>query len=362
LCILDDQQSHSYSNQSVPTHRGATAQLHPKTHSFPYRSSASRRSHTESSPLESTTTRIETRSQRARAAPTLPHSRTKHSGRLMLDEMTSTSSDAITLSTARGRIIRPTGSTAIRHLTSDSSVYHTLASGFRPRGSTPMYVPMPQVQSVPHTLAASAPAPGSLLMSTSIPTKVIQQTSHMNLSSYDKSKLKEWIQKQAQHFRANYFADNSTTSNIALEVIHRLAAAVDLLQVGKDQNDNMKALRDIAHILAKGDVSPFEIVHSGLITKLFQYLTDDISIPNDRFERLKIFLNIFVQIPVENRCQHDKELKKFIMELHQTQLHHEKSSESVLYHLISKLHGCINQLEQFPIRGINKRDLHRTTC
>ena len=51
--------------------------------------------------------------------------------------------------------------------------------------------------------------------------------------------------------------------------------------------ENSKALRDIANIIAKGDVSPFEMVHSGLITKLFQYLTDDISIPNDRLERLK---------------------------------------------------------------------------
>ena len=40
-------------------------------------------------------------------------------------------------------------------------------------------------------------------------------------------------------------------------------------------------------------------LHSGLITKLLQYLTDDISIPHDRPERLQQFLNIFINIPLK---------------------------------------------------------------
>jgi hypothetical protein len=107
----------------------------------------------------------------------------------------------------------------------------------------------------------------------------------------------------------------------------------------------------MANIIAKGDVTPFEMVHSGLITKLFQYLTDDISIPNDRLERLKLFLNVFINLPYDD----EKDLKQFIIELHQLQMNNGKSNQNILTHLINKLHGCINQFEQFPIRG--KSDL-----
>lgn len=188
-------------------------------------------------------------------------------------------------------------------------------------------------------------------MSAGVPTHVIHNPTQLTLSSQEKSRLKEWIQNQARHFRATYFTENSSTSNIALEIIRRLASAVDLLQVGKDHKDNTKALSDIANILAKGDVSPFEMVHSGLITKLFQYLTDDISIPNNRLERLKLFLHIFTSVPYENQSDHEKDLKEYIIELRQTHMHQEKPTQNVLSHLTSKLHGCINQLEQFPIRG-----------
>jgi E3 ubiquitin-protein ligase TRIP12 len=173
----------------------------------------------------------------------------------------------------------------------------------------------------------------------------------MILSSQEKAKLKEWIQTQAKTFRTNYFSNNSSTSNIALQIINRLASAVDSLHVGKDQIENGKSLLDIANIIAKGDVSPFEMVHSGLITKLFQYLTDDISIPNDRPARLKQFLNIFINLPLETEQDNEMNLKQYIIELHQSQLNQSKNiPHHVLNHLINKLHGCINQLEQFPIR------------
>lgn len=181
----------------------------------------------------------------------------------------------------------------------------------------------------------------------------------MILSSHEKAKLKEWIQTQAKTFRTTYFSQNSSNSNIALQIISRLASAVDSLHVGKDQLENGKALRDIATIIAKGDVSPFEMVHSGLITKLFQYLTDDISIPNDRPERLKQFLNIFINIPLEMEQGSEGNLKQYIIELYQSQFNQSKNTtHNVFSHLINKLHGCINQLEQFPIRGKNRTSFY----
>ena len=272
--------------QSVPTHRGATSQLHPKTPSNPYRTRRYPPSESSTNPA-----RVETRSQRASIRVPPATSRTKMSSRSIFEE---------TETSTRARTIRPP---------LDSS---------HPR----MYVPL-------GGFASSAPTANSLFMSTSYPSRMIEE----------KSQIKEWIESQARHFRSTYFTDNSPTSNIALEIIHRLASAVDRLHVGKEHSDNIKALKDIAQILAKGDVSPFEIVHSGLITKLFQYLTDDLTLPNDRFERIKGFLQIFANVP------DDKDLKTFIIELHQ-----EKSTMNILHHLINKLHGCINQLEQFPIR------------
>ena len=336
---------HPYSNEPAPAHRGAGPQLHPKAQPSPYRGGASRRHQPESNPAEASATRVETRSQRGRVPPPASSSRIKSSARSMFEEIMSTTPDASTIPSGRGRPYRPTGPVPVRPTTFDPSTYPSFSGSVRPRGSAPMYVPSPFSQADSHPFASSAPAAASVLMSAGIPTHVIQHPSQLTLSSQDKSRLKEWIQTQARHFRATYFTENSSTSNIALEIIRRLAAAVDLLQVGKDHKENSKALSDIAHILAKGDVSPFEMVHSSLITKLFQYLTDDISLPNNRLERVKLFLHIFINVPDE-----EKDLKQFIVELRQTQLHQEKGAPNVLSHLISKLHGCINQLEQFPIR------------
>jgi E3 ubiquitin-protein ligase TRIP12 len=284
------------------------------------------------------TTRIETRSQRAR----LP----KTSTRSMFEEFSSRSiagrgttgasfsTGTLDINLGRSRPTRGniTPSVLFRPTSSfDPSTYYP-----RP----PIYVPSP------YAYTSSAPAAASLISQVTP-----QQQSQIILSSQEKAKLKEWIQNQAKTFRTNYFSNNSSTSNIALQIMNRLASAVDILHVGKDQIENGKALRDIANIIAKGDVSPFEMVHSGLITKLFQYLTDDISIPNDRPERLKQFLNIFINIPLENEQDNEINLRQYIIELYHSQLNQGKIQHHILSHLINKLHGCINQLEQFPIRG-----------
>jgi E3 ubiquitin-protein ligase TRIP12 len=287
-----------------------------------------------------TTTRIETRSQRAR----LP----KTSTRSMFEEFSSKSiagrgtgasfsTGSLDISLGRGRSTR--GSIAPPVLFRPTSTFDP--STYYPR--PPVYVPSP------YAYASSAPAAASLINQVTP-----QQQYQIILSSQEKAKLKEWIQNQAKTFRTNYFSNISSTSNHALQIIDRLASAVDILHVGKDSIENGKALRDIANIIAKGDVSPFEMVHSGLITKLYQYLTDDISIPNDRPERLKQFLNIFINIPLEND---ELALKQYIIELQHSQVNHgktyQRNEHNVLSYLINKLHGCINQLEQFPIRGEN---------
>ncbi|CAF1553813.1 unnamed protein product [Adineta ricciae] len=345
---FNDPQMHSYSNDPPPTHRGAAVHLHPKTHSFPYRGSGSSRR----SQMEPNTTKIETRSQRGGRAPQpSSNSRIKSSTRSVYEEVASSLSadpSSIRIRPSRGGassgLFRPES-------TVDPSSYFTLSMNNVLRPSTPIYVPSTYGHHSPYGYASSAPAAASsLLASANMPRSMFHhQSTQVTLSSRDKSKLKEWIQSQAKTFRNTYFSNNSSTSNIALQIINRLASAVDILHVGKEHAENSKALRDMANIIAKGDVTPFEMVHSGLITKLYQYLTDDISLPNDRLERLKLFLHVFMNIPQEN--DDDKDLRHFIIELHRIQMNtHNKSNQNILSSLISKLHGCINQLEQFPIR------------
>ena len=334
-----------YNHDSQPIQRSTTtSQNHPKTQSFPYRNTPSTRRHQ----IESNLTKVETCLQRTRLPTTSASSRIKPSVRSSIEE---TPSD--TSSIPVGRFRSTTGTTnpgSARTSNFDTSSFYGLSTGNRSRPSTPIYIPSPYLQEPPFVYVSSAPAGASLAMSSSMTLRK-QQHPEMPLSSQDKAKLQEWIQNQAKTFRSTYFSDNSSTSNIALEIINHLASAVDALHVGKDDFDNIEALHDIANIIAKGDITPFEMVHSGLITKLFQYLTDRTSLPNDRLGRLKLFLNIFTNIPYENTDNDEKALEKFIIELHHTHLNNVKSTETILNHLICKLHGCINQLEQFPIRG-----------
>ena len=326
--------------------RGTTSQLHSKTPSYLYRPNPSRRPHLDSNPSEIAAGRVETRSQRGRPGATPSHHRIKTVSRTAFEELLSSGTDAHVLPMGRGRPPQRIPAPA-RATTFDPSPYHPFPPGIRPRGTAPIYLPSPfPSHQLPPGFASSAPTAGSIFFSAS---HMMGHHSNVSLSTQEKNKLKEWIQTQARHFRSTYFSENSSTSNVALEIIRRLASAVDLLHVGKEPHENHQALHDIAQILAKGDVSPFEMVHSSLITKLYQYLTDDISIPNDRNQRLKLFLHVFTQLPNDSN---DQNLKDFLFKLHQHRLNHEKSSATtILNHLINKLHGCINQLEQFPIRG-----------
>jgi len=67
-------------------------------------------------------------------------------------------------------------------------------------------------------------------------------------------------------------------------------------------SSDLACLRQISSIISDSDVSSFEIIHSGLITKLISYLTsltpDQRSCRNDR---IRVFLHIFASCPVRSR-------------------------------------------------------------
>ncbi len=55
-------------------------------------------------------------------------------------------------------------------------------------------------------------------------------------------------------------------------------------------------LREICSIMKDSDVSPFEIIHSGLVNSLLQFLT--VSDARQRDHRLRRFLHVFLSCPV----------------------------------------------------------------
>lgn len=62
------------------------------------------------------------------------------------------------------------------------------------------------------------------------------------------------------------------------------------------QDCDQKALSEIALIMRDSDVSPFEVIHSGLVGKLLTYLTHpEITLRNQRLRRL---LHVFLGCPV----------------------------------------------------------------
>jgi len=58
----------------------------------------------------------------------------------------------------------------------------------------------------------------------------------------------------------------------------------------------MASLKHVATIVSDTDMSPFEFIHSGLVTALMSYLTSSDSTLRDN--RLRKFLRIFLSLPV----------------------------------------------------------------
>lgn len=63
------------------------------------------------------------------------------------------------------------------------------------------------------------------------------------------------------------------------------------------EDNGIQALQEICDIMRSSDVSPFEVIHSGLVNKLLQYLTAN-SATVARDERIRRFLHVFLNCPV----------------------------------------------------------------
>ncbi|XP_066267756.1 E3 ubiquitin-protein ligase TRIP12-like isoform X2 [Branchiostoma lanceolatum] len=162
-----------------------------------------------------------------------------------------------------------------------------------------------------------------------------RSSSNQGLAS-NKEKIKQWIKDRATKFEKDYFShETQGISHPALDVLRRLCDAVEKLALEKDRG--IDCLVDISRIVTDSDVSPFEIQHSGLVKSLLAYLTSQSE--NDavtRIVRLKRFLHVFLDCPAPDGTMVVKSV--------------DPSNQPALFPLVAKLNGCINQLEQFPVK------------
>ncbi|CAH1781422.1 unnamed protein product [Owenia fusiformis] len=150
--------------------------------------------------------------------------------------------------------------------------------------------------------------------------------------SNNKEKVRSWIKDQAIKFEKEHGDSNiekQGSTNPALDVLNRLSAATTMLE--KEENE-LEALETMASILKKSDVSPFEVIHSNLVRKLLAYLTEDCS---QRELRLRRFLHVFLNCPSPDTAA--------VIEL-------DMSVPPHIAQLVSKLLGCVHQLEQFQVK------------
>ncbi|XP_069194930.1 E3 ubiquitin-protein ligase TRIP12 isoform X9 [Procambarus clarkii] len=183
-------------------------------------------------------------------------------------------------------------------------------------------------------------------------------------SSNNKEVVRVWVRDQAQRLNQQYFTTElQGASHPALSVLNRLIAAIQQLE--QEPNSAVQALREISRIVTESDISPFEVIHSGLVRCLLTYLTASenttlslthdgalltaiggvssssenggltaICISTPRDTRLRNFLHVFLG------CT-----------LNTLSLGTVDTSHIALFSaLITKLNGCVNQLEQFPVK------------
>ncbi|CAE1139214.1 unnamed protein product [Acanthosepion pharaonis] len=98
-------------------------------------------------------------------------------------------------------------------------------------------------------------------------------------------------------------------------MLNRLCSATDNLTIEED--NGIQALQEICDIMRSSDVSPFEVIHSGLVTKLLQYLTANSGIVI-RDERIRRFLHVFLNCPIHYQtapCNEVRSIFALLMEL-----------------------------------------------
>lgn len=146
----------------------------------------------------------------------------------------------------------------------------------------------------------------------------------------DKEKIRIWVKEQAAKLESRYFSvENNDSNHPALSVLNRLCLATQ--QLHDEDSDVLQALTEIRSIITESDVSPFELIHSGMVAELLHFLTRQNSYRNHRLQQ---FLHIFLNCPPPGEQMIGQLLEGI----------------PALASLVSKMHACVNQLEQYPVK------------
>ena len=158
----------------------------------------------------------------------------------------------------------------------------------------------------------------------------------------NRDKIRIWIRDEAIKFQEKYFSnqsdDNADTKSDhpALNTLNRLNGAVESLG---SSNEHIKSLEELKNVLVSGDISPFELIHSGVVHQLLLFLTKNED--NKRDDRIRNFLHVFIGSPINKidpliNLTKEKKLSP--------------NDSTPLSVLVMKLNACVSQLEQFPVR------------
>ncbi|KAG8229177.1 hypothetical protein J437_LFUL009894 [Ladona fulva] len=193
-----------------------------------------------------------------------------------------------------------------------------------------------------------------------------KSSSSPNLTAGNKEKARAWVREQASRFvEAHCTNEGLGPPHPALNVLSRLTLAIERLNQRPDEA--LEALRELRDIVIESDISPFEVNHSGLIRALLRFITDEITHGNTSMQpgvshvsvamvpagiginledKLRMFLHIFSGCPLEpkmNGLTSDSNGKL-------VRRYPEDWNPATLSALVTKLSGCVSQLEQFPVK------------
>ncbi|CAB3980054.1 E3 ubiquitin- ligase TRIP12, partial [Paramuricea clavata] len=206
----------------------------------------------------------------------------------------------------------------------------------RPGGSEATPPRSSSLSSVPTSMLSSLRSVS--LKNTTTPSSKSPKTPSSGGSSESKYKIKVWIKQQAIKFSSTYFENEESESHPALDILHRLSNAST--ELGTGYKEDHEALKAIGLVLSENEksASAFEIIHSGLVPKLLRYLNRPFVKSRSSHEKhLKTFLQAFLGCPPSedvNECFHGPDDDK----------------RALFTILVQKLHACVNQQEQFPVK------------
>ncbi|CAL8126786.1 unnamed protein product [Orchesella dallaii] len=164
------------------------------------------------------------------------------------------------------------------------------------------------------------------------------------LAASYKEQVKSWLKEQSLLFTSKYCRKQADpvmshiggTSSEDLGILPKLSAIISNLRSGTKMNE---ALRELRSVVVESDISSFEVNHSGLIGALLGFLTDNEGHALCREERLRWFIHVFSDCPLDPLAGQD--LDSCIGG---------SSGASALSALVQKLNSCFSQLEQFQVK------------